>query len=171
MVRITRVSKIHPGDKRMADTYQLQYLTGKRLKVFLAVADRIVPPDDASPGAGTMETAGVVDWALGKLDPDLRKLFLIFLLLVEYLGIIFGGLPFSKNSARARDRQLRWMESCGISKFRMGFFGIKSYVCMGYYPREDLWETFEYGGPHVPERAYPDNTIRLLCQRKLEVVE
>ena len=155
----------------MADTYHLEHLRGRKLKVFLAVADRIVPPDEESPGAGTMATAGVVDWALGRLDPKLRKLFLTFMLLVEYLGIFFGGRTFSRNSARARDRQLRWMESCGISKFRMGFFGLKSYVCMGYYTREDIWQTFNYGGPHVPERPYPDTSIRMLCQNKLEVVE
>jgi len=155
----------------MADTYHLEHLRGRKLKVFLAVADRIVPPDEVSPGGGTMATAGVVDWALGRLDPELRKLILTFMLLVEYLGIFFGGRPFSKNSAHARDRQLRWMENCGIAKFRMGFFGLKSYVCMGYYTREDVWATFDYGGPYVPDRGFPDNTIRLLCQKKLEVVE
>jgi hypothetical protein len=53
----------------------------------------------------------------------------------------------------------------------MGFFGLKSYVCMGYYTRETTWPTFDYQGPHVPDREFPDPVIRLLEQERLQVVE
>lgn len=155
----------------MDGVYRLQHLTGRRLRVFLAVADRIVPPDEHGPGAGTMATAGVVDWALNRLDPDLRGLFLKFLVLVDFLGVFFGGRTFTRNGPAARDRQLRWMESCPVGKLRMGFFGLKSYVCMGHYTREDTWQTFDYGGPHVPDRPFPDPVIRALEQAAVEVVE
>jgi len=57
----------------MAEVYRCKYLTGRRLKIFLAVADRIVPPDEDSPGAGTMQTAGIVDWSMGRLQQGLRS--------------------------------------------------------------------------------------------------
>lgn len=155
----------------MTPTYQLQHLTGRKLRVFIAVAGRIVPADEHDQGAGTPETAAVVDWALNRLDADLRKLFLVFLVLTDFLGILFGGRTFSNNSPAAQDRQLRWLENCPIKKFRMGFFGLKSYVCMGYYTREPVWPTFDYQGPHVPNREFPDPVIRLLEQEKLRVVE
>jgi hypothetical protein len=152
-------------------TYKLQHLTGRKLRVFLAVASRIVPADEHDPGAGTMATAGVVDWAMNRLDPDLRALFLKFLVAVDVMGVAFGGRTFCKNSPAAQDKQLRWLENCPIRKFRMGFFGLKSYVCMGYYTRETVWQTFDYGGPMVEERPFPDNTIRLLEQERLQVVK
>jgi len=156
----------------MSDSvYRLQNLSGKRLRVFLAVADSIIPPDPGSPGGGTMETAAVVDWALNRLDPELRALILKFLVVVDLLGVFFGGRTFKNNSAAARERQLRWMESCPLRPFRMGFFGLKSYVCMGYYTREATWPEFGYGGPHVADRAYPDPIIRGLERGTLEAAE
>ena len=155
----------------MMQTYCLQHLTGTRLRTFLAAADRIIPPDDDSPGGGTMQTAGVVDWALGKMPEALRKKFLLFFTVIEIFGVFFGGKPFSKCSTSAQDRELKWLESNTIRLFRMGFFGVKTYICMGYYSREDVWKTFNYDGPVVSGRAYVDSVIREMCQAKIEVVE
>ena len=152
-------------------TYRLQYLTGRRLNVFLAAADTIIPPDEDTPGGGSIETAAVVDWAFRRLDPDLLALFLKFLLIVDLLGIFFGGRTFKNNSPEARARQFHWMENCPIAKLRMGFFGLKSYCCMGYYTREETWPTFGYEGPHVPERPFHDDTIRQLEQGQLNIAE
>jgi hypothetical protein len=155
----------------MSEKYVLQYLRGRRLQVFLAVANQIVPPDSDSPGAGTLETAAVVDWALRRLDPTLRGLILKFLILTDIIGVFFGGRRFTRNSPEAQDRQLHWMERAPVAKLRMGFFGLKSYVCMGYYTRESAWESIHYEGPHLHERAFPDPVIRRLCQEALPVRE
>jgi hypothetical protein len=154
----------------MGDQYKLKYITGRKLTVFLAVADRIVPPDDEGPGAGTMATAGVVDWAMERMPVGLRGQVLALLLGLDALGLFFGLRPFTRNSASARDRQLAWMESCPLRPLRLGFFGLKSYVCMGYYSREDIWPTIGYEGPLRPEREYPDPVIRALCKGEMEVV-
>ncbi len=142
-----------------------RFLIGRRLRIFMAAADRIVPMDGVSPGAGTPETAAVADWALGRLAPDLRRRFLIFLFLLDVLGIFFGGRPFSNNRPADRDRQLRWMSRSRLRPLRMGVFGLKSYVCMGYYTREPVWKIIGYGGPLEPWRTYPDPDIRSLCRR------
>ncbi len=154
----------------MSGTYKLKYLTGRKLKVFLAIADRIVPADDESPGGGTMVTAGVVDWSMGRMPDDLRGQILALLLGFEVMGLFFGLRPFTSNSDATKDRQLAWMESCPVGKLRMGFFGLKSFVCMGYYTREDVWATIDYEGPLQPERLFPDAVIRSLCQGEMEVV-
>lgn len=153
----------------MENVYQCKYLTGKRFETFLKIADRIVPPDDADRGAGIPEVAGIVDWAIGRIDPDLRKKLLIFLSVFEYLGFLFGGKPFSKLAPEKRDRQLKWLERSSLPPFRMGFFGLKTYACMGYYSLEKVWPSIGYGGPLMPDRQYPDKTIRDLQQGKLEV--
>ncbi len=155
----------------MPDVYKLNFLTGKRLSVFLAIADRIVPPDGDAPGAGAMLTAGVVDWALVRLPEDLRKRLLTLIILVEYMGVFFGGRGFTSNSEKAQTRQLQWMENSPLRLFRQGFFGLKTYVCMGYYTREDVWGTFDYEGPLLPEREFADPVIRALCQATMEVEE
>lgn len=150
--------------------YRLKYLTGLKLKVFLAVANRIIPPDGSIPEAGSLKTAAIVDWALERMEPALRAQLLLLFVACEPLGILFGGLPFTWNGPAAQDRQLRWMENCPIRLLRLGFFGLKTYVCMGYYTREDVWSSIGYEGPIHPEIPFPDATIRALSQGTMEVV-
>ena len=70
----------------MVEVYRCRYLTGLKLRVFLAVANRIVPPDGASPEAGSMATAGIVDWAMERMEPALRRQLLLLFVAVEPLG-------------------------------------------------------------------------------------
>lgn len=118
-----------------------------------------------------METAAVVDWYMNKVPADIRKKILLFIDVIQFTGVFFGGKKFSDNSIQAQERQLKWMENNKVRLFRMGFFGIKTFVEMGYYTREDIWTTISYDGPILPDRAYSDITIRELCQNKLEISE
>ena len=155
----------------MPQTYRLKYLTGIRLQTFLAVANQILPADEHSPSGGTMQTAAVVDWALERVPVPLRKKILLFFLVIEIFGFFFGGRGFSKNSSSKQEWQLKWLESNKIRLFRMGFFGIKTYVEMGYYTREDIWKAINYDGPIFPDKQYADNTIRQLCRNELQIAE
>lgn len=154
----------------MSNQYKCKYLTKSKLKTFLAVANRIIPEDEFSKGGGTMQTAGIVDWSMEKMDPSIRSQVLLLISVMEVLGFIFGLRPFSKNSSKAQDRQLRWMENNPIPLLRMGFFGLKTFVCMGYYTQKDVWATMNYSGPIMNQRTYPDTTIRWICDGEMEVV-
>ena len=155
----------------MADTYKLKYLRGIRLQVFLAAANRIIPPDEDSVGGGTLTTAAIVDLIMDRLEPDLRRKLLMLFLIINPLGILFGGKTFSKTNAKNQDRLLAWMERNPISGLRLGFFGLKSYVCMGYYSREDIWKVIKYDGPMRYDQPFHDATLRGLAQNKVEITE
>lgn len=154
--------------KHFNENDSLNYFKGRRLAVFLAAADVVIPPDEYSPGAGTISTARVVDWALARLPRGLRALFLLLLYFIEFLGLFFGGRIFSNNTARARERQLAWMEKNHLRPLRLGFFGIKNYCSMGYYTREDVWKTIDYEGPLQKNAAFADPLIREICQDNKE---
>jgi len=155
----------------MAEKYKLQYLTGTRLKVFLAAANRIIPPGEGSIGGGTLATAAIVDMIVGQLDPGLRKKVLTLFLIIEPLGRFFGGKSFSKATGKNQDRLLTWLESNKISTLRLGFFGIKTYMCMGYYTREDIWKVIKYDGPIRYNQPYHNTMLRALAQNKAEITE
>jgi len=155
----------------MADTYKLKYLRGTRLKVFLAAANRIIPPDSDSIGGGTMATAAVVDVCMDGLDPSLRKKLLTLFLVIQPLGIFFGGKKFSNASEKNQDRLLSWMERNKVSALRLGFFGLKSYICMGYYSREDVWKIINYEGPLRYDVPFHNTALRALTQNKMEITE
>ena len=118
-----------------------------------------------------METAAVVDWYMNKVPMDIRKKILLFIDVIQFTGFFFGGKKFSNNSIQAQEKQLKWLENNRVRLFRMGFFGIKTFVEMGYYTREDIWNAISYDGPILAGRTYSDNTIRELCQNKLKISE
>ena len=155
----------------MGDTYKLKYLKGTRLKVFLAAANRIIPPDNDNIGGGTLATAAIVDMAIDQLEPALKKKLLLLFLVINPIGIFFGGKTFSKANEKNQDRLLSWMEKNPISALRLGFFGLKTYICMGYYTREDTWKVIKYDGPIRYNQPYHNTTLRGLTQNKVEITE
>ncbi|MBF0452481.1 MAG: hypothetical protein HQK75_17390 [Candidatus Magnetomorum sp.] len=149
--------------------YNCQYIKGYRLKTILAAADCIIPEHAGLSRGGSLETAGVVDWAITQMPSGMRFQFLLFITVVYLLGFFFGGRSFDKNLPIHRIRQLKWMESSAIPSFRLGFMGLKSYICMGYFTCEKNWNSIHYHGPILYDHPSPDPVIRKLCQGKLEV--
>jgi len=111
----------------MSDVYKLKHLTGHKLKIFLAIADRIIPADDETPGGGTIATAAIVDWNMDHMPEALRKQLLMLFIGLDILGIFFGLKPFIKNSDSAKDRQIAWMESCPIPPLALGYLRPKKF--------------------------------------------
>jgi len=138
---------------------ELRLFRGRRLKTFLAFADRILPPEGDQPGAGTMETARLVDHCIFQMRPEIPRLLRVFLIVFEWFGIVFGLRGFSNLSPARQERQMRWFENNPIPKLRLGFFGLKTFVWYGYYNRTASWAAIGYSGPRV-DRPFPDATLR-----------
>jgi hypothetical protein len=151
-------------------TYQLQHLTGLRQKVIRAVGDRLIPPTDGMSGGGSLESTAMLDWSLGRLEPAIRNKFLLLLVVIQVLGIFFGGRVFTANSPRTQDRQLRWMENNKIQLLRLGFFGLNTFVKMGHYTREANFSHINYSGPLFPDKPYVDPTVRKISQGEINLV-
>jgi len=149
--------------------YKCQYIKGHRLKTILAAADCIIPSHGRMESAGNMNTIGVMDHAIAQMPGKLRLQFLFFISVVHVLGIFFGGRCFDKNRQSDQIRQLQWMEGSIIRGFRMGFLGLKSYICMGFFTRESTWTSIHYAGPLKYDQPPPDSVIRKLCQDKCKV--
>ena len=138
---------------------QLKLLTGRRQKTFLAFASRILPADESGPGGGTKETVRMADYGISHMNPKVSKLLKLFLLVFELFGIFFGGKGFSKLSPEKQERQMRWFENARLTNFRLGFFGLKTFVWYGYYTRSSTWKAIGYDGPQV-DRPFPDERLR-----------
>jgi len=139
----------------------MRLFKGRRLKTFLAFADRILPADDSGPGAATIETARLVDHCIFQMSPEIPRLIRLFLVVFEVFGVFFGLRGFSKLSPARQERQMRWFENNRIPRLRLGFFGLKTFVWYGYYNRTDAWAAIGYSGPRV-DREFPDSKMREL---------
>jgi len=149
--------------------YYCKHIKGHRFKTIIAAADIIVPEHAGLPNGGISETVGVMDWAIDQMPSNLRLQFLFFITIIYIMGLLFGGRTFNNNTPKDRFRQLKWMEGSKIKPFRMGFLGLKSYICMGYFTREDIWKCINYNGPLIYDQPTYDPVIRKLCQGKLKV--
>lgn len=136
------------------------YLKKRRRKIFISIASSIVPAENQTIHE---KTASVADWALGRMEAKLRVRVLAFLWVVEGLSVFIAGKPFTRLSPDKQNQVLVYLESSGLSLFRMGFFGVKTYVCMGYYTRREVWEKIGYPGPSDLGIPYPDPRIRSFC--------
>jgi len=143
----------------MAEGFRL--FKGRRLQTFLAFADRILPADDTGPGAGTLETARLVDHCIFQMSPQIPRLIRLFLLVFEIFGVFFGLRGFSRLSPARQERQMRWFENNPIPRLRLGFYGLKTFVWYGYYNRTASWEAIGYSGPLL-DRPFPDEALRKL---------
>lgn len=145
-------------------TYSFRHLKSGKMRTFQAVAARILPEAHGMAGGDQLLTAAVVDWVLEKADDSLRKKLLLFLQIIRWGPMLFYGRPFHRLDGQRQDRFLRRMEQSPVRLFRMGFFGLQTYIKMGYYTRETEWGQFGYPGPVYPDQPYPDPVIRAISQ-------
>jgi hypothetical protein len=153
----------------MAQQYQPKYLHKKRAEIMFAIIEAMISPLHGAPPPASTTTLALVDWALTRLDQDNRKKILVLLKIANLLGFFFGGKTLRHNSLHARRRQLRWMEQNPISLVRLGFFGLRNYISMGYFAQVSVWQAIHYQGP-VKAQGYPEPTPQQLSQGRMEVI-
>src|ERR1041385_3671303 len=127
-----------------------RFFDDRTVLTFRAAAACIVPSEPDSPGADSDEAIAIADRALAARPQRDRKLLATFLRAVEVLPVLRYGRMFSKLDADRRRAFLRFLESTRLfSKFRQGFFGLKTFALLGYYGLEGTWEELAYPGPRL----------------------
>jgi hypothetical protein len=111
----------------------LGWLTSRLL---LRLAGRIVPEVARAPPAARRIFVDTVASVLSQ-RPTLQRLE--FRALVLGLGIVTAVLP-----AAWQDAVLRWFESAPLTVLRVGLWGLKTFVFMGYYSQPDVIAGIHY---------------------------
>jgi hypothetical protein len=105
--------------------------------LLLAVGARLVPEVASLDERGTASFRAIVADALAERSTAMRRQLGVFLALVEHAPVLRFGARFTRLSAPAQDRVLRWLQDAPISLLRSGFWGMKALVLMGYYARPE----------------------------------
>jgi len=114
-----------------------------------------VPSEPGSPGADSDDAIAVADGALAARPERDRKLLRAFLRAVEVLPVFRYGRGFSKLTPEKQQTFLRFLESTRLSsKFRQGFFGMKTFALLCYYGLPRSWEELAYPGPRLDAPYY-----------------
>ena len=125
-----------------------------------AVLDRIIPPQENRPGAGSL---GIGDFVEGVAvgAPGLTRLFVQGLAAIEIAAAERGTGGFASLPEEARDETLRAVEQTSVDFFDQ--LVLQTYN--GYYSNLTVFESIGYILPSTPE---PGVKLELLDETLLE---
>lgn len=124
---------------------------------FRAVARTIVPETDRLDDAGWADLEAVVENALAKRPPGMRRQLAVFVRLLDFLPRLRWLRSFRKLSAEKRTRFLRSIQSSPIFLLRRGFWGLRTLVYMGYYARPRAYAEIGYDAHLRGWLRHPDS--------------
>jgi hypothetical protein len=119
-------------------------LSAAERKLLLAVAERIVPEIGGMPPAEREAIAATIDDAIAARPKALRVQFRVFLRLLKWLPALRHGAPLDRLPPETRDRVLRAFQGSPVARLRLGVWGIKTLVFMGYYGRPEVGAAIGY---------------------------
>jgi len=111
---------------------------------FRALATAIVPETARLDPAGWAGLEAIVENALSKRPPAMRRQLVVFIRLLDFLPRLRWLRPFRTLDPEKQDRFLRGMQSSKVFLFRRGFWGLRTMVFMGYYARPQAYADIGY---------------------------
>ena len=125
-----------------------------------AVLDRLIPPQEGRPGAGSLGIGDFVE-SVAVGEPGLTRIFVQGLVAIEIAAAERGPDGFAKLSDEAKDATLRAVESSHADFFEQ----IILQTYNGYYTNLTVFESIGYTLPSVPS---PGAKLDLLDETLLE---
>ena len=102
-----------------------------------AFTTTVVPSAGELDEDGWRELEGIVAAALAARPPAVARQVRAFLRLVQVLALVTCGRGFAALDDARRTRVLRRLQDSRIRLLRVGFWGLRTLVLMGYYGREE----------------------------------
>ncbi len=122
----------------------MKSLSQEKAEFLQVLAARIVPETTDLDAAGLSRFFGIIDEALQDRPASVRRQFATFLGALRWAPLARYGSPFEKLRVDRQDAVLRWFEGCPVSLLRIGVWGLKSMVFMGYYGQPETNELVGY---------------------------
>lgn len=125
-----------------------------------SVLDRIIPPQENRPGAGSLGVGDFVE-SVAVGEPGLIRLFMQGLAAIEIAAAERGPDGFAALSSQEKDAALRAVETSHANFFDQ----LVLQVYNGYYTNLTVFESIGYTLPSVPA---PGTKLELLDETLLE---
>lgn len=114
----------------------MSVLSDKQTRILLTVADRIVPEMAEMDQAGRERFLEIVEATLMTRSPSIRRQFGVFLNILNLSPIPTRFRSLMRLSPEARDLMLRKFQYSSSKLLRIGLWGLKTLIFMGYYGQE-----------------------------------
>ena len=113
---------------------------------FRAVAITVVPATATLDEAGWARLESIVEEALAGRPVRVQRQLIVFIRLIDALGLVRYGRRFRALDAQARVKVLRGLEDSPVLLFRRGFWGLRTLVYMGWYAQPETARRIGYAG-------------------------
>jgi len=132
------------------DSPARQPVLGSRQQRFLlCLAARIVPESAGAPPQVTDPLLAAVDEEL-RPRPRLQQLeFKLLLFAIRWMTVPFTLHRFERLPGERQDRWLGFLENAPLTLLRVGIWGLKTLVFLGYYTQDGVLQRIVY----VPSKA------------------
>jgi hypothetical protein len=121
----------------------------------LHLAARIIPESAGAPPQVTEPLLAAVDGQL-RARPRLQQLeFKVLLLAIRWMTVPVTLRWFERLPAERQDRWLRFLENAPLTLLRVGIWGLKTLVFLGYYTQDGVQRRILY----VPSKE--EGNVRL----------
>ena len=118
-------------------------------RFLLCLAARIVPESAGAPPQVTGPLLAAVDEELGP-RPRLQQLeFKLLLFAIRWMTVPFTLHRFERLPGERQDRWLGFLENAPLTLLRVGIWGLKTLVFLGYYTQDGVLQRIVY----VPSKA------------------
>ncbi|OFW04114.1 MAG: hypothetical protein A3H96_26535 [Acidobacteria bacterium RIFCSPLOWO2_02_FULL_67_36] len=110
----------------------------------LCVGERIAPGITELDEAGHARVSAMIQHALDRRRPALRRQLAIFLAVLRWSPVLRYGRRFDRLTPARQDAVLRWFHDAPLAPLRQGFWGVRTLIYMGYYGRPEVAEAIGY---------------------------
>jgi hypothetical protein len=127
------------------DSPERQSVLGSRQQRFLlCLAARIVPESAGAPPQVTDPLLAAVDEEL-RPRPHLQQLeFKLLLFAIRWMTVPFTLHRFERLPGERQDRWLGFLENAPLTLLRVGIWGLKTLVFLGYYTQDGVLRRIVY---------------------------
>ena len=113
-------------------------------RFLLCLATRIVPESAGAPPQVTEPLLAAIDREL-RPRPRLQQLeFKLLLLAIRWMTVPVTLRWFERLPAERQDRWLRFLENAPLTLLRVGIWGLKTLVFLGYYTQDGVQRRILY---------------------------
>ena len=128
----------------MDDPVRQSVLSVAQRRFLLCLAERIVPESRGAPAQVTDALLAAVDQTLGP-RPRLQQFeFKVLLFAIRWMTVPFTLRPFERLPGERQDRWLQLLEGAPLTLLRVGIWGLKTLVFLGYYTQDGVQRRILY---------------------------
>jgi hypothetical protein len=112
--------------------------------VLKAVVGTVVPEASALDAKAWRELEELVEAALRDRSPGLKRRLRLLLRVVQWLPLFRYGRPFTWLAPAERELFLSYLQDHRMERVRVGFWGLRTLVLLGYYGRREAAKAIGY---------------------------